>query len=568
MKKFFTNMLAAIMTLGMLSGLSSCDLLPFFPSNDQVTLSALKVKGTDIVNAKGDVVYLRGTNVGGWGAIEQWMNGFVHSYSETSSVPECIDHLTTTQVFVERFGMDIAEELWQEYQKCWFNEQDFQNCAEMGMNVLRLPFTYMNIDFDAVQGLEYAGKNYNFSALDEFIETAAKYGMYTILDMHGGYGSQNGKDHSGEVIPGGSVDFYENEQKRELTKKLWKAIAEHYKDSPNVAGYDLLNEPADTTASGSQTTSEKHWEYFDEIYDEIRSVDSKHIIIIESCWGGQNLPQPTEYGWKNCMYSFHHYTSTSNTTSHTSSWNGELDNINSQNFKVPIYMGEFTCYNSSESWDYTLDLMNANGWHWTSWTYKVNSTHTMAWGIYNVVVDSSEKVNAHEDSYETILAKFKKLDTSNAVYHPLDGGGTVHDKLQEYCTSPVNPHNLTKKSYSIKTNEYKGFLITVYNDAPALTKSDDGTGESFSLIKNQFYNDGSVQLQLQGKYLSATLSNDSALTLTSKDTTHSTRFYLLDSAEGYRILCRETRKYVRYDEDKKIFCADAVKSSATIFHID
>lgn len=567
MKKLLTGILAAVMTFSVLPSLSSCDFLPFFPSEDPVYLSPLKVNGKDIVNDKGEVVYLRGTNVGGWGPIEQWMNGFVHSYSEESSVPECIDHLTTSKVFIERFGIDQAENLWKEYQKNWFNEQDFKNCADMGMNVLRLPFTYMNVDFDAVQGLNYAGKSYDFSALDEFINMAAKYGMYTILDMHGGYGSQNGKDHSGEVIPGGSVDFYENTQKKELTKKLWKALAEHYKDSPNVAGYDILNEPADTTESGSQTTSKKHWDYFDEVYDEIRSVDSKHIVIFESCWDGANLPQPSEYGWKNCAYSFHHYTSTSTVSTHTTSWNGKIDNINSQNFGVPIYMGEFTCYNPSESWDYTLDLMNANGWHWTSWTYKVNSTKTMAWGIYNIVVENSEKVNAHEDSYETILAKFKKLNTSNAIQHPLEGGGTVYEKFVEYCASPVTPYALTEKNYSFKTNDYKGICQTTYNDSSAFTVT-DGQGESFYLVKNQFYNDGSVQLKLQDKYLMANTTSGSVLKLTSNQTANSTRFYLLNSPEGYRLLCRETRKYVRYDEDKKIFCADAVKADAEIFHIN
>ncbi len=44
------------------------------------------------------------------------------------------------------------------------------------------------------------------------------------------------------------------------------------------------------------------------MYNTIRSVDPNHIIIMESCWGTSNLPNPQKYGWTNVMYEYHHYT--------------------------------------------------------------------------------------------------------------------------------------------------------------------------------------------------------------------------------------------------------------------
>ncbi len=570
MKKLTCGVLAAVCAFSALSGFTACKDPQTSSPAEIGALPFLKVDGTDIVDADGNVVYLRGVNAGGLGVIEQWMNGFTHSRSEESSVPACKDHLTTSKVFIERFGMDGAKALWTEYQNNWFNEVDFKNCANMGMTVLRIPFTYMNLDFAAVEDLDKAGQNYDFTLLDYFVDMAAQYNMYTILDMHGAYGSQNGKDHSGESLQNGTGDFYKNGQKQELTLKLWKVIAEHYKDNPNVAGYDILNEPAHTTSAGTQTTTEIHWDFFDKIYDEIRSVDQKHIVMIESCWEGENLPQPSKYGWENCVYSFHHYTSTTNVDNHTSSWNSKIDNINSQNFGVPIYMGEFNCYEPGESWDYCLDLMNANGWHWTSWTYKINSNRTMPWGIYNIQVNNEDKINAHTDSYETIMAKFKKLSTKeNATDFTLWDGRTVAQVMKEHCTSLAAPVALESKEYYLRTLNYNALKPTT-NLLPGKTVFTEGEdkwdGVGMYLLKHKFYpTDGSVQLRIQNSYLAV---SDRYLTTSAKSDTNETRFYLIETEEGYKLLSHSARSYVYYDTDSKTFKTGATRADAFVFHIE
>ncbi len=61
--------------------------------------------------------------------------------------------------------------------------------------------------------------------------------------MHGAFGSQNGKDHSGDTSNPDVGNFFGNEENITKTIKLWEAIAKRYKDNAWVAGYDLLNEP-------------------------------------------------------------------------------------------------------------------------------------------------------------------------------------------------------------------------------------------------------------------------------------------------------------------------------------
>ncbi len=413
--------LAALALAALFLGGCGGEKIPEKPQDDMHTLSFLGTEGTQIVNEEGTKIKLRGVNAGGLGVTENWMCGFTHAR----------DFLGISKTFIERFGYDRAEVLWYNYQHCWWTEQDFLNCAEMGINVIRLPFTYMNVDFAAVQGLEQAGKEYDFGFLDNFVDTAEEYGLYTILDLHGAYGSQNGQDHSGEVIDSAAdVDFYSNEQKLSLTEKLWGAIAEHFKDNPAVAGYDLLNEPGEKAGN----TSKPHFDAMDRFYKAIRAKGDRHIVIFESCWGGGDIPAPAAYGWENCMYSFHHYTGCSTTgreQEHYESFLERLEDVELKNFGVPLQMGEFTCYGIEKQWEDTLALLNAHGWNWASWTYKVWGQ--MGWGIYNVGVYGEKKTDVASDGFETIDGNFRLLETEqNARPFAFASGRTLFSVIRKY----------------------------------------------------------------------------------------------------------------------------------------
>lgn len=390
-------------------------------------LPVLKSEGGKVVDKDGKEVLLRGINAGGLFVTEHWMTGFVYGSTPSN------DYRSLTQTFISRFGEQKTEQLWAEYRANWWTNYDFQTVADMGMNVIRLPFTYMNLDFAAVTSYDNAGQNYDFSALDSFVNTAAQYGIYTILDLHGAYGSHNGQDHSGQIFEKAEdVTFYSNELYISLTEKLWTALAEHYKGHTGVAGYDLLNEPGEKAG----TIGEKHWEVYDRLYRAVRKTGDEHVVIFESCWGADNLPPVTKYGWDNCMYSFHHYAGDKLSQSeYFTSWNDKLNSVEAKEFGVPLQMGEFTNYSSSLNWDYVLQLMNKNGWHWTSWTYKVWGG--MPWGVINVRGGQDNKVNASEDSYEEIIEKFRLLKSEKCVKYTFSDGKTLESVFTTYCKPKV-----------------------------------------------------------------------------------------------------------------------------------
>lgn len=356
-----------------------------------VTKDFLTTEGEIIKNEEGEEIVLRGTNAGGWLVQEFWM-----CPTQKTEKVNCQKELM--QIFAERFGKEKADELITIYEDNYWIEKDFDNCKELGMNVLRLPFTYMNFLNE-----DGSMRDDAFARTDWFVEEAGKRGIYVILDMHGAQGSQNEKDHSGDTTQGAAFFYGDDKQENQTAYiDLWVKIAEHYKGNPIVAAYDLLNEPY---CDLPENTGKTCWDIYDRAYKAIREVDDKHIIIMEAKWDPANLPNPKEYGWTNVMYEYHQYNYTDQHTA-KSQLEGiqlKLDLADYADYGVPTYIGETSFFDNTESWELCLNEMNKRNCSYTTWTYKVTGNGHNSWGIYNT---KGETVNPETDSYEIIKQKW------------------------------------------------------------------------------------------------------------------------------------------------------------------
>ena len=419
-------------------------------SSKFTNLDFLKTDDTQIKNnyGKGNCVYLRGTNIGNLFVQESWM-----------SSTDARDQKTINENLENRFGRDKKNALIEQYESSYFTSEDILKLKELGMSVIRVPFTYMNFYEKNDQG-QWKLKPNTFTRLDWIIEQCSKQGIYTILDLHGAFGSQNGQDHSGEVIDKvEDVTFYKDPNLKYLTLELWKEVAIRYRKNPAVAGYDILNEPGEKAG----TTKEYHWDYYNQIYKIIRAVDPDHIIIMEACWTALDLPQPSKYGWQNVVYEFHHYV-----------WNGEksvtmqklLANLlvaSLKIFKVPIYIGEFTFFELPEAWSYVLNLFNVNGYHYTSWSYKSNNAGT--WGIYNQ--KGTEKVNPTSTDINEIM---RLWGPSNVGTGNVSLDGMVYNKMKENL-----PGNIFFMKYALENKNY--FTLKVLNNNKYVSADEYGMGQ-------------------------------------------------------------------------------------------
>jgi hypothetical protein len=93
--------------------------------------------------------------------------------------------------------------------------------------------------------------------------------------------------------------FWKHKDFQDRALHLWEAIAERYKNQPWVAGYDLINEPA-------EPTGEKLFPYYKRLRDAIRKIDTNHILFLEGDNYAVDFDKFTEV-WDNVVYTNHDY---------------------------------------------------------------------------------------------------------------------------------------------------------------------------------------------------------------------------------------------------------------------
>lgn len=389
MRKMRIKILAVLLAI-VVCVCSSC--LPV--SASQIEPEFLHTEGEKIVNASGDTVVLRGTNFGGWGILEDWFCPFSDPSGEENIY----------QTLVSRFGQDAAHDLFKRYRSNWITEQDYTNVAQMGMNVIRLPIWYRNLQRDD-NGTWYRDTqgNIDFSELDGVVSMCRKYGLYLILDLHGLPGYQNDYDHCGKSK---SMSLFDDTAQgaryRAVTLDFWTQVAKHYADEPTIAMYDLMNEPLGTNITRDKSFKQTFWDFSDELYRAVRAADSRHIITMEAIWDPSAIAGPDVYGWENVVYQEHLYDVTNLSYLH------KIDEIRRAKYHAPFYIGEFYPRGIS-SFDYLFSLFNRQGLSWTTWTYKGagNGADNSPWFLYGS--SSLEKIDAQNDSYETLCEKWGEV---------------------------------------------------------------------------------------------------------------------------------------------------------------
>ena len=367
----------------------------------------LKAVGSEIRadGGAGPTVVLNGANIGGL-VHEPWMSPL---YAD-----EAASDWQAYAVLDERFGEERRREAFSTYRSSWLTEKDFELMAREGMNVVRLPVYYQWLMDTNGNWLTDASGKIDFSKLDWAIETAGKHGLWTIVDLHGAPGSQNGADHSGEAGNGAKL-FTDNPGRtkyQNMTLKWWRGVAEHLANNPLVAGYDVLNEPSRTFSNAME---QDVVDLYKKIYPEIRAVDTNHVVIFEAIWTWNKLQKPANYGWKNVMYELHCYGWDHIGDDKLAGMKGFVDgqisdaNRYRPDYGVPLLIGEYTFFSSAAAWEYGLGKYRDNGISWTVWTWKVKGPGS-SWGVYTNKDDNTPSVKWND--FATILDHWGKWSTA------------------------------------------------------------------------------------------------------------------------------------------------------------
>jgi len=427
----------------------------------------VRVDGLNLLDEAGKPVALRGVNFGSWLMVEPWISniapGFREHYDDTAKAfgleAELHDALKEVEPFNDdvqliqdyianvrsalakrtpaekadlfwgklqdepaigdadtlwgflekRFGAAGMDRLRNIYRANWITELDLANVKALGLNFIRLPFWYRLLEDDE---RPYRYKPEGWQILDGFISLSRGHGIYVMLDLHGVQGCQGPWGHTGRS---GHNELWSDEQNQARAVALWRAIAERYRDQPAVVAYDLMNEPFGAPSLEALSG------LYDRMYQAIREVDDRHIIIMEDGYRYENnMPDPRRFGWKNVIYSNHFYERADDLAGHQA----HADRIAAlgvswaHRYGVPIYFGEFSMMNvmpfGMEALSYYLQRFNQAGMQWSPWTFKKADLpgRETTWGVYRYA-GGWARPDLYHDPFETIQARFEALHSRN-----------------------------------------------------------------------------------------------------------------------------------------------------------
>ncbi len=321
----------------------------------------LITRGSRFVDAWGRERRLRGVCIGGWLNMENFITGY--SGNET---------LMRTKVR-QAIGADRADHFFDRLLGAFYADADAEFLADNGFDLVRIPINYHHLERDdrPMQILDEGLRR-----IDHAVEVGARHGIYSIIDLHALPGSQNQHWHSDN--PTHIAGFWQHRHFQQRTRAIWEALADRYRDNPWVAGYNLMNEPADETG-------ERVGPIYRELFEAVRAIDPDHIIFLDGNTYSTDFSMFDDEPWENVVYSLHDYVAAG--LGRGGPYEGKriaLDKflVRSEYARrtgTPILVGEFSpIYTGEPTEDATrrgiladqLAIYAEYDASWTSWTYK------------------------------------------------------------------------------------------------------------------------------------------------------------------------------------------------------
>ena len=454
----------------------------------------LRADGQFIVNEQGEKVLLRGMGLGGWMLQEGYMLK--------------LGNLGQQHVMRAKIEELIGAEATQEFYSAWLanhtTKADIDAMAKWGFNSVRLPMHFnlytLPIEQEPVKG-QNTWLEQGFTMTDQLVAWAKANNMYVILDLHAAPGGQ-GNDFAISDRNPNTPSLWQSEANQKKMIELWRKLAQRYANEPTVGAYDIINEPnwgfenaADKNGC-KETKNEPLKKLMVEVTSAIRSVDKKHMIIIEgNCWGNNYaniLPQ-----WDNNMaLSFHKY------------WNNNtLGDIKAhidlrEKYNIPIWLGE-SGENSNLWFTDAIELVESQGIGWAWWPLKKlgfnNPLEVKPNAGYLALVDywngKGEKPSAKEAKKALLQLANHDIRFENTQYHPV-----VIDAMFRQPHSKLNAvykeHRIGKRGGYIAAVDYDmGRSGIAYSDSDSQNLHISTGGERTPWNRGTTYRNEGVDIE-------------------------------------------------------------------------
>ncbi|VUC30875.1 unnamed protein product [Clonostachys rosea] len=196
---------------------------------------------------------------------------------------------------LEVMGKEKYEFFFDRWLYWFFTEADARFLKSLGLKCVRIPFNYRHFEDDMNPRVL---KESGFDHLGRVIDACSKEGIYSILDMHALPGCHNGAWHSDNVTT--HAAFWDHKDFQDRAVWLWEELARHYKDDAWAAGYNPINEPADSL----------HYRlpaFYSRLDKAVRAIDPRHILWLDGNTYSVEWKEFENYEFPNSVFSLHDY---------------------------------------------------------------------------------------------------------------------------------------------------------------------------------------------------------------------------------------------------------------------
>jgi hypothetical protein len=253
-------------------------------------------------------------------------------------------------------GPEEAQRFWTRFRDTYVAEDDIRFIKQAGFNTIRVPLRWALL-VDPKDHARLDGPGY--ALLDRLIGWCHEAGLKVILDLHAAPGGETGVNH--DDGPGYPLVFYVPAD-LDLTIRLWRHLAERYKDEPAVLGYDVLNEPI-SPYHDENYLNPRLESVYRTLTQAIRSVDPNHVIFLEGAQWSTNFRVFGRPFAKNVAYTYHKFWANPDRSEVQSYVNFSI------RYDVPVVIGETG--EGTDDWNVMFRELNERfGIGWLFWTYK------------------------------------------------------------------------------------------------------------------------------------------------------------------------------------------------------
>ncbi|KAI5984851.1 glycoside hydrolase family 5 protein [Pisolithus albus] len=221
------------------------------------------------------VMNQRGVNIGSWFVLERWI---AEQPFRCAAAP-CQSDLDVAK---GAHAKEILENHWDS----WISAEDFQWLSAMGINTIGY-YHLCGVDPSVLRGTDFDGLGPIFSGawsrIVKAIETAERYHIGVLFDLHASPGKQNQDPHSGTSSP--VISFFHTQFNLQLMIRILRVLVsslrslrfDHRPTLSNVVGIELLNEPKPPYPAALQA-------WYKNAIAEIRRLDPSLPLFISDCW--------------------------------------------------------------------------------------------------------------------------------------------------------------------------------------------------------------------------------------------------------------------------------------------